>query len=159
MGFEVELHNNHFVHDEDDDKWIPQVAARQWVILSGDKRLAVEPSNKEAVRDSKAQVVLVADTNSIPEQWAAAIIVGRFRLHELLDRNPGPVFIKIARQAREHVTLFKEHLYGDKSAESAPSKENTQDETAKTASMSKGGISQSIKSDANTGNADSEKMV
>jgi hypothetical protein len=69
MGFEVELHNTYFVHDEDDDKWIPDVAARKWVILSGDKQLCVEPLNKEAVKESKAQVLLVTDTNSIPEQW------------------------------------------------------------------------------------------
>ncbi len=119
MGFEVELHNNYFVHDEDDDRWIPEVAARQWVIPSGDKRLSVEPLNKEAVKQSKAQVLLVTDTNSLPEQWAASIIVGRFRIQELLDRNPGPVFIKIGRQAKDHVAIFKEHLYDvDKTAKS-----------------------------------------
>jgi len=66
MGFEVEIHNTYFVHDEDDDKWIPEVSARKWVILSGDKRLSVEPLSKEAVRSSNAQVLLVTDTNSLP---------------------------------------------------------------------------------------------
>jgi hypothetical protein len=112
MGFEVEIHNTYFVHDEDDDKWIPEVSARKWVILSGDKRLSVEPLNKEAVRSSNAQVLLVTDTNSLPEQWAASIIVGRYRIQELLDKHPGPVFIKIGKQAREHVNVAKEHLLG-----------------------------------------------
>jgi hypothetical protein len=112
MGFEVELHNTYFVHDEDDDKWIPDVSARNWVILSGDKRLAVEPLNVEAVRASKAQVLLVSDTRCLPEQWAASIIVGRYRIQELLDKHPGPVFIKIARHAKEHVQPHKQHIFG-----------------------------------------------
>jgi hypothetical protein len=111
MGFEVELHNTYFVHDEMDDKWIPQVSARQWVILSGDKRLSVEPLNKEAVRASNAQVLLVTDSNSLPEQWAASIIVGRYEIQRLLDKNPGPVFIKIGKQAKDHVHIAKEHLW------------------------------------------------
>jgi hypothetical protein len=112
MGFEVELHNTYFVHDEDDDKWIPDVSARNWVILSGDKRLAVEPLNVEAVRASKAQVLLVSDTRCLPEQWAASIIVGRYRIQELLDKHPGPVFIKIARHAKEHIQPHKQHIFG-----------------------------------------------
>ena len=111
MGFEVELHKSYFVHDADDDQWIPDVAARRWVILSGDKRLAVEPLNKEAVKMSRAQVLLVTDTNSLPEQWASSIIVGRQKIQELLGKNPGPVFIKIGKQARDHVNVAKEHLY------------------------------------------------
>ena len=111
MGFEVELHKNYFVDDADDDQWIPEVAARQWVILSGDKRLSVEPVNKDAVKASKAQVLLVTDTNSLSEQWAASIIVGRRRIQELLEKHPGPVFIKIGKDAREHVNVAKSHLF------------------------------------------------
>lgn len=115
MGFEVEIHKDYFVEDLEDDKWIPEVASRKWVILSGDKRLAVEPLNKKAVCDSKSQVLLVTDSNSLPEQWAASIIVGRYRIQELLDKHPGPSFIKIGKQARDHVQVVKEHITEAKS--------------------------------------------
>jgi hypothetical protein len=107
MGFEVERHKNHFIHDEYDDKWIPPVTSRQWVILSGDKLLSRDAVNIEAVRSSKAQVIMMTDTNSLPEQWAASIIVGRHRLQELLDKHPGPVFIKVGKQAKDHVQVVR----------------------------------------------------
>lgn len=126
MGFEVERHKNHFVHDEDDDKWIPPVTARQWVILSGDKRLSRDPVNIEAVRSSKAQVVMMTDTNSLPEQWAASIIVGRHRIHELLDRHPGPVFIKVGKQAKDHVQVVRADALARRAeAPSTPAPTNT----------------------------------
>jgi hypothetical protein len=111
MGFELELHNNHFVHDEDDDKWIPVVASRKWVILSGDKRLTSQPVNKEAIITSRARVLLVTDSNSLPEQWAASVIVGRVRIQELLEKHPGPMCIKIGKHAKEHVNVAKEHVF------------------------------------------------
>jgi hypothetical protein len=106
MGFEIELHNSYFVPDELDDKWIPEVAGRKWVILTGDKRIATEPINKAAVIASCAQVIMVTDTNSLPEQWAASIIVGRMRLLQLLDKHPGPVFIRVGKHSNEHVKVY-----------------------------------------------------
>jgi hypothetical protein len=118
MGFEVELHNRYFVPDAEDDIWIPEVAARQWVILTADKRLSVEPLNKEAVRSSNAQVLLVSDGKSLPEQWAACLIVGRLKIEQLLDRNPGPVFIMISKHAGDHVNVSRHRAV---SAASGPS--------------------------------------
>ena len=120
MGFEIEIHKDYFVHDEDDDKWIPVVSARNWVILSGDKRLSMQAINIEAIRSSRAQVLLVTDTNSLPEQWAASIIVGRSRIQELLDRNPGPVFIKIGKQAKDHVEVGRNRVFRQETAETSP---------------------------------------
>jgi hypothetical protein len=65
------------------------------------------------VRHSKAQVLLVTDANSLPEQWAASVIVGRFCIQELLGKHPDPVFIKIGRQAKDHVNVTKEHLFAN----------------------------------------------
>lgn len=125
MGFEVELHNSYFVHDELDDKWIPEVAGRKWAILTGDKRISVDPVNRAAVMSSKAQVIIVSDTNSLPEQWAASIIVGRLRLLELLDKHSGPVFIKVGRYAKDHVTIKDER--NNKSNEDQGKQESSAD--------------------------------
>ena len=68
LGFEVEIHKDHFKQEEDDHNWIPPVVGRGWIILSGDKRLSKDAENLAAVKSSKAQVLLVSDTNSVPEQ-------------------------------------------------------------------------------------------
>jgi PIN like domain len=110
MGFEIERHKEHFRHDEADDVWIPQVAARQWVILSGDKKLSKHTANIEAVRSACAQVILVTDSNSLPEQWAAAMIMGRHKIAELLEKHSGPIFIQLGQQAKDHVRIVKSHV-------------------------------------------------
>jgi hypothetical protein len=58
---------------------------------------------------------LVTDSNSLPEQWAAAVIMGRRRLEELIIKNHGPVFIQLGQQAKDHVTIVKKYLFEESS--------------------------------------------
>jgi hypothetical protein len=105
VGFDVRVHGKLFNHDEDDHVWIPDVAARGWVIFSSDKRISKDPINVRSVRESKAQVVMSSDNNTLPELWGAAFITGRLKLEELLERNPGPVFIQVSGHPKDHVKL------------------------------------------------------
>jgi hypothetical protein len=106
----VHAHKELFKDDEDDHIWIPDIAARGWVILTSDERISRDPVNVRAVLDSKAQVVMTSDNNKLPEMWGAAFTVGRKRLHELLDGNPGPVYIQLTSTARDHVRQTKQHI-------------------------------------------------
>jgi len=121
VGFDVHVHKHYFKDDEEDAVWIPNVKARGWVVLSSDKRIARDPLNIRAVLDSKAQVVMSSDNNTLPEFWGAAFIAGRIRVNELLDRNPGPVYIQMSQHSRDHVKLIKQHLTHPPSA-TAPTK-------------------------------------
>jgi hypothetical protein len=85
VGFDVRVYRAIFDDDEDDHIWIPDVASRGWVIFTSDKRISKDPINVQAVRKSKAQVVMSSDNNTLPEFWGAAFIVGRMKLSELLD--------------------------------------------------------------------------
>jgi hypothetical protein len=110
VGFEIRVHKDFFKDDEDDDVWIPDVKARGWVILSSDKRIARDPLNVQAVLTSKAQVVMSSDNNTLPEFWGAAFITGRMKINDLLDRNPGPAYIKMSQHCASHVQLVKQEL-------------------------------------------------
>ncbi len=110
VGFDVHLHKDYFKDDEDDNVWIPDVRARGWVILSSGKRTAKGALNVRAVLDSKAQVVMSSDNNTLPEFWGAAFITGRIRIGELLDQNPGPVYIQMSQHSRDHVNVRKQHI-------------------------------------------------
>jgi hypothetical protein len=109
VGFDVKVHGKWFKDDEDDHIWIPEVASKGWVIFSSDKRIARDPLNIRSVVDSKAQVIMSSDNNTLPEFWGAAFITGRMKLHELLENNPGPVYIQISGHAKDHVKLVKLH--------------------------------------------------
>jgi hypothetical protein len=106
----VHAHKELFKDDEDDNIWIPNIAARGWVIFTSDERISRDPVNIRAVLDSKAQVIMTSDNNKLPEMWGAAFTVGYIKLSEILDGNPGPVYIKLTSTARDHVRQTKQHI-------------------------------------------------
>jgi hypothetical protein len=63
----VHAHKELFKDDEDDNIWIPNIAARGWVIFTSDERISRDPVNIRAVLDSKAQVIMTSDNNKLPE--------------------------------------------------------------------------------------------
>jgi hypothetical protein len=96
-GFQVEIMNNHFDHKTKDHEWIPEVAAKGWVIVTKDKKILRRPPERAAVERSGAHyVAVVGHGKSGPElaltvgQWIervdatihAAKVPSWFRLRE-----------------------------------------------------------------------------
>ena len=63
-----------------------------------------------AVLTSKARVILTTDNNILPEFWAASFIMGRRKISDILDKNPGPLFIQIGHCGSDHVRIVKQHI-------------------------------------------------
>jgi hypothetical protein len=53
---------------------------------------------------------MTSDNNRLPEMWGAAFTVGHIKLSEILDGNPGPVYIQLTSAARDHVKQTKQHI-------------------------------------------------
>jgi hypothetical protein len=90
-----------------DPEWVKLCGERNWVIVSGDKRLETQPENRQAVIDAKVRVFILSDSESMPEQWAAAVIVGHYKIQEVIDGNVGPFFASIGLRADGHVTRVR----------------------------------------------------
>jgi hypothetical protein len=60
--------------------------------------------NKQAVIDAKCKLFLLTDTNSLPEEWASAIILGREKISSVVRKNEGPFFATISKRSDTHVT-------------------------------------------------------
>jgi hypothetical protein len=99
-----ELHEHYFDPEDADPLWIKRCAKEEWIILSGDKRIEVVPENRQAAIDGKCKVFLFDDTNSKTEEWAGAILVGRQRIFEIIERNDGPFFVTINKFAKSHIS-------------------------------------------------------
>jgi hypothetical protein len=82
-----------------DPEWLQKCAENDWVIVTGDKRIESAPENRQAVIETRARVFILGDSNSVPEEWAAAIIVGHHRMQEILDANLGPFFVSVRKRA------------------------------------------------------------
>lgn len=103
----VEVHYKHFAPEAQDDDWIPKCVENGWTIITGDKAIETDPINRRAVEESGAKVFLTSDTNSMAEEWAAAIIVGRRKLARIVERNNGPFFVDIDKHATSHVSSVR----------------------------------------------------
>ena len=78
-------------------------AARNWIAVTGDKKLEDVPENRQAVIDATVRVFLLSESNSPPEVWAAAIIIGRYKIDDILEANSGPFFVNINKRSDSHV--------------------------------------------------------
>jgi hypothetical protein len=100
----VMWHSRFFDKEELDTVWIAHCAKEQWVIISGDKSIEEVPEERQAVIDGRCKVFFFKDSNSLTEEWAAAVIVGRQRIFDIIEKNNGPFFVTIDKHARSHVS-------------------------------------------------------
>jgi hypothetical protein len=90
-----------------DPEWIKMCGEKNWIVVTGDKRIESVPENRQAVIDARAKVFLVNDSNSYPEEWAAAVIVGHYKMQEIIDGNRGPFFVNIRKRADGHIAKLR----------------------------------------------------
>lgn len=62
-----------------DPDWIKKYGENNWIVVPGDKRIETVPENRQAVIEAKAKAFLLNDSNSKPEVWAAAILLGQYK--------------------------------------------------------------------------------
>jgi hypothetical protein len=111
VGFQVhpirEVYPDNAHEKISDPEWIILCGKNNWIAVTGDKRLETVPENRQAVIDAKLKVFLLAESNSPPEVWAAAIMIGHYRMQEIIDANPGPFFVNIGKRADGHVARLR----------------------------------------------------
>jgi hypothetical protein len=104
VGIAIVHHNDFYAQDTKDTVWLKRCGEDNWIVLTGDKEIERVPENRQAAIDAKCKVFFFNDTNSRGEEWAAAVIVGRKRLFEIIDKNNGPLFVTIDKSARSHIS-------------------------------------------------------
>jgi len=105
---EIRRHNNQgWPYDMLDKDWIAECGAKGWAIISGDKKIAIVPEERQAVIDAKAKVFMFDENHEThTEDWAAALLVARQRLIEIVENTNGPFFVTIKPcKVHGHITL------------------------------------------------------
>jgi len=93
--------------ETNDDEWIRAAANRGYVIITSDKNVEADPINRLAVIESKAKVFILDEGSQKPIHWAAAIIVSKDRIYELVRENEGPFFANVLRKTYSMVHRFR----------------------------------------------------
>lgn len=103
-GIPHRCHSAFFPPDAPDDQWIPECARNDWIIVTGDKRIETDPINRQAVINSRARMFLLDEGGSRAIGWAAALIVSRTRIYEIVREYDGPFFATITRETSRLVS-------------------------------------------------------
>lgn len=105
IGFQIELHEKHFRHDEADTVLLRKCAERGWIILSADKDF----HNRYAdVIKNLSVGVIVLSTNSIKAQeWAQHIRTHLSSLLRIIRKTPMPWVVHLSRAGIEKTKEFR----------------------------------------------------
>lgn len=68
LGFRIEHLNDHFPPEAEDALWIPEVAARGWIIVSADFRIRRRAPEIEAFRSCGARMLLLSQKLSLVDR-------------------------------------------------------------------------------------------
>lgn len=72
-----------------DVDWIPQVAARGWIILMKDDKVRMKPAEQQAVIGANAKAFVVTNAQLPGAELAARFVDNRYRIIQA-SRRPGP---------------------------------------------------------------------
>jgi PIN like domain len=97
IGARVEIHREFYQPDADDQLWLPEVAAKGWVIISQDQFNELE---REAIRNAGGRAFLVVHGSATGEEQAAIVTGAMRRMLRMLKAVPAPFIARIYRANR-----------------------------------------------------------
>ena len=97
LGARVEMHRDYYVDDENDQVWLPEVAAKGWVIISQDQFNELE---RQAIRNAGGRAFLIVEGSMTGEEQAAIVVGAMRRILRMLNAVPAPFIARIYRAKR-----------------------------------------------------------
>ncbi len=100
LGLAVEMHADHFAHDEQDDVWLAAVGARGWIVITNDKNIRVNDAERAAlIQHGVGCFVLGSGSRT---RWEQARILARAwdRMQEVMATQPQPFIFRIHADGR-----------------------------------------------------------
>jgi hypothetical protein len=80
-----------------DHVWIPEVAARGWVVLTKDKNIRRSPVEIEAIRLAKARYVCLSAANMRGDEQAACLLHHWKTIDSVVANKPVPLIVTVTR--------------------------------------------------------------
>ena len=91
-GARVERHRAHFADDEDDEVWLPEAAAKEWVIISQNQYNELE---RHAIRNTNGRAFLNVHADMKGEEQAAMLVAALPKMLRILKANKAPFIARI----------------------------------------------------------------
>ncbi len=88
-----------------DTDWIPQVAARGWLIITRDSMITQNRNEIAAVRENKAKMVALNQRDAQTKWGQLEVFMTKWRRIEALIPEPGPFIWRASRTAMTPIAL------------------------------------------------------
>ena len=96
-GAVVEVHDDHFHQSTPDLVWIPDIAARGWVLISKDQNLRRNPLERAAYQTHRLRGFIVTGKDMSGHELAALLLDCLPQMRRKVARAAGPVLYTISR--------------------------------------------------------------
>ncbi len=93
----VHAHRDHFPPDAPDTVWLPEVAARGWIILTRDKNIIRTPLERDAVFRSGAAFFALTGGEVPTAELAQNFVNTLAQVERFVARHPRPFIAKVFR--------------------------------------------------------------
>ena len=96
--FAVEYHDDKrhgFAQDEDDDAWLAKVSAKNWIVISHDKRFHVDSLAMEAVRQHGGRVFYLDGGSSVKWDKLRRFCAAFRRINEIIKIERKPFIYRV----------------------------------------------------------------
>lgn len=94
-GVRVEIHDDHFDSNALDTEWLPEVAAKNWIVLTKDERIAYRTLEQYAVTQSDARVFVLVSGNLSGQQMGEAFRKALTAMERFVIDYPSPFMAKV----------------------------------------------------------------
>lgn len=96
-GAEVELHDDHFRRDADDQDWIVEVSRRGWSVITKDTRIRYRPLELAAVSAAEARLFVLTAGNASGSEMAEILVMHLAKMKRISIREPAPFIARVSR--------------------------------------------------------------
>lgn len=107
-GFLVEIHDDHFVSDEDDTNWLDACGKNGWIVLTKDERIRRDPAEVRAVIASGAHAMFIGRQNVTAEEMLQDLAPALPRLMNRLQGAKRPLYFLVHKAGRvDHLEVAR----------------------------------------------------
>jgi len=96
-GVQIEIHDDHFPQNAQDEDWISEVGKRGWVVLTKDDRIRYRPAALDAYRRHKVRVFVFGSGEMKAQEMADAFVKALPKISRFALTKTAPFFARIAK--------------------------------------------------------------
>jgi hypothetical protein len=89
-GCNCRVHDEHFDQHTEDEVWLSEVAARNWVVLTKDERIRYRPLELKALESAGLRAFIMICGNMRGTETAAILLKAMPRILNLVAKETGP---------------------------------------------------------------------